>query len=614
MRPNHEPPDDPVDSYLYWGLDTEFRHFFPGFAHGEKVERMISLLIEWKDIKAAGEARALCERHGAAVPSIYVGDEKAPPLQTWALAVPVSAMASFVAAARDLAFAIELAEPVGGNGTLAPQGGRIAPQSSAPTLFAVLDDGCAFANSRFKLANGGTRLLAFWNQDPDASGFPVVASMGPTSLTSFKYGAQWFRVDLDDMINNAAGSQEKIYEAAGLGSLRRSAVHGTHVMDLLCGGLQADFDIVFVQFPSAAIGDPSGRWLRRYALDGLHYVLQHAGQQTTRIIVNLSWGPQTGPHDGSSVLEREIERLVNDQPGRLFVTLPAGNSFDARAHAEVAYATGAKLDWILPPDSHASAFFEVRWPPGVAPNLAELTITPPGGTPVTVTDTPVTKMGGWYARVRAIGNSTKALVVVHPTEGPIAQHRGKHGRWLLDFPAGTPGIGGDVQVYVARADHNMGAKRRAKASRLDDEAFDTGRRLLPPAGRHTEIAGSSIRRKGTLNGIATGASSCVAGGYRFSDFRSSPYSSSGPSLGARLGPNYSCMTDVSPVVQGIRASGVRSGTTLRLVGTSSAAPQLGRQLHTGLNLPFLPSPPPGDLIYRIGMACLWPDKEKVPRK
>lgn len=613
MNPSREVATNPVDAYLHWGLDTEFRHFFPGFPQEGKEDRKISLLIEWKDIEAALAATDLCRRHHADVPSVYAGNGETGPLRTWAVAVPLNEIADFVAASTDLALAIELAEPVGGQGTLAPKLVRAAP-STATTLFAVLDDGCAFANSRFRSPQGGTRLLAIWNQDPEAAGFPVDSLMGPTLLTSFNYGAQWFREDLDNMIALAQGSQEQIYEAAGLPTLRRSAMHGTHVMDLLCGGLESDFDIVFVQFPPDALDDPSGRWLSRYALDGLHYILQHAGPQTTKIIVNLSWGPQTGPRDGTSVLEREVERLVNDQAGRLFVTLPAGNSFDASAHAEVTYATGARFNWVLPPDGHAPAFFEVRWPPGIAPEDAKLEITPPGENPTSVTPGPVTNRGNWYARVRTFGNSTKVLVVVHPTEGFGAQVPGKHGRWLVNFPAGTPGIGGEIHVNVARADHNMGARRRAKASRLADEAFDMGRRLLPPSERFGEIAQSSIRRSGTLNGIATGASTCVVGGYRFRDFRSSPYSSSGPTRGARQGPDYSCMTDVSPVVQGIRASGVRSGTTLRLVGTSSAAPQLGRQLLTGMNLPFTPWPDPPDRPYRIGSACLWPDKDHTPRK
>lgn len=609
-----ETPTDPVDSYLHWGLDTGFRHFFPNLTpEGER--RPISLLIEWNDIDSARKARELCRRYEVKVPAVYVGDDRTPPQLAWAVAVPLQKTAEFVAASLDLTLAIELAEPVAGAGTLLPLAERALP-SEHDTLFAVLDDGCAFANSRFLASDGsGTRVLAFWNQDPAAEGYPVVASMGPTPLSTFGYGAQWFRADFNDMISNAGGSQELIYQKAGLKSLRRSATHGTHVMDLLCGDMP--WDIVFVQFPWAAIDDPSGRWLKRYALDGLHYILQHAGPKTKTIVANLSWGPQTGPHDGTSVVEREFERLVNAQiplGRKLFVTLPAGNSFDSRSHAEVAYATGAKLHWILPPDGHAPAFIEVRWPDGVTPDAAQLKVTPPSGISVTVTPGTVTDQGGWYARVRAVGNGTKALVVVHPMESVAQQYRGEHGRWLIEFPPGSPGVVGEIHVYVARADHNMGAKRRAKASRLEDASFTTGRRFLSPRKRADEIPNSSIRRRGTLNGIATGTGSFVAGGYRYSDFHSSPYSSSGPTRGLRAGPNYACMTDVSPVVQGIRASGVRSGTTLRLVGTSSAAPQLGRQLVNGLNLPFFPWPLPADAIYRIGDACLWPEKRNVPRK
>jgi hypothetical protein len=49
------------------------------------------------------------------------------------------------------------------------------------------------------------------------------------------------------------------------------------------------------------------------------------------------------------------------------------------------------------------------------------------------------------------------------------------------------------------------------------------------------------------------------------------------------------MTDRSEARAGVRASGVRTGTKARLVGTSTAAPQLGRLLVVGL-----PKPVPND--------------------
>ncbi|MDM0108755.1 hypothetical protein QTH97_27685 [Variovorax sp. J22R24] len=146
------------------------------------------------------------------------------------------------------------------------------------------------------------------------------------------------------------------------------------------------------------------------------------------------------------------------------------------------------------------------------------------------------------------------------------------------------GCTGEAHLYIARADHDMGARRRARASYLRDKASDDAR-FRQPALRDEEAPRSVVRRAGTLNGVATGAASRVAAGYvgdwtdSTQDRRPSSYSSSGPSRdGTKVGPDYAFMTDHSLAVKGVRASGVRTGTVARLVGTSMAAPQYAREL------------------------------------
>jgi hypothetical protein len=74
----------------------------------------------------------------------------------------------------------------------------------------------------------------------------------------------------------------------------------------------------------------------------------------------------------------------------------------------------------------------------------------------------------------------------------------------------------------------------------------------------------------------------VAGGYVILDGRKSPYSSAGPArpgpLPLRRGPDYVLPCDESYALQGIRAGGTRSGSVFRLIGTSTAAPQLARHV------------------------------------
>jgi len=78
----------------------------------------------------------------------------------------------------------------------------------------------------------------------------------------------------------------------------------------------------------------------------------------------------------------------------------------------------------------------------------------------------------------------------------------------------------------------------------------------------------------------------VAGGYILSDGRKSSYASAGPARdGPRSGPDFALPCDESHALKGIRAGGNRSGGLFRLVGTSTAAPQLGRYVGTAIPAP-----------------------------
>ena len=74
-------------------------------------------------------------------------------------------------------------------------------------------------------------------------------------------------------------------------------------------------DVVFVQFPEIGILDATGVWLKAYVLDGIQYILSLSGPNTESIIINLSYGPTTGPHDGTALLEDALSALVTQFNG-----------------------------------------------------------------------------------------------------------------------------------------------------------------------------------------------------------------------------------------------------------------------------------------------------------
>ena len=63
-------------------------------------------------------------------------------------------------------------------------------------------------------------------------------------------------------------------------------------------------DLVFVQFRDACIRDATGVWLKAYVFQGIQYILSFAHPtKTKKVVINLSYGPTTGPHDGTARLE-----------------------------------------------------------------------------------------------------------------------------------------------------------------------------------------------------------------------------------------------------------------------------------------------------------------------
>lgn len=579
-----------VDAYLRWANATGFR-WVPAAA-----DRRFGLMVSWNEGQAGEAAKRYAQweiDHGPPtggtpplleVARAYFENADAghvPVSPVWTFTVSEKGLDAFLEAFAPMASHIGLAGAVALS-TDGPRARGAGGPSEAPVLLAVLDDGCAFANARFLRDGGEPRVAWLWDQNDASRGAPLIAGNGPAPGCDFGYGGQWSRDDLRDLLQDAQGSEERAYASAGLDGLRRRAAHGTHVLDLLAGprdGVDTrPWDIVFVQFPKEAIDDPSGIWLEKYAADGLRYVIACAGKATHTIVVNLSWGPQTGPHDGSAPLERLIDQLVDEQmaAGRhLHVCLPAGNSFGSQAHARIRHSTGGTVRWVIPPDGRRPQFLEAWWPRGFPPEEVRLQVTPPGGgAGIDVVNTsPPDGTMWWTFEVK--DGSPRVLFVVHPTEEPDRQKRGRHGIWTLAVGASGIAFHPDaVHLYVARATHNMGARRRARASYLTDEPLER-MRFARPAHRTVDPPDSAIRRVGTLNGIATGVNSLVIAGYRLPDKRPSSYSSSGPSRGGRVGPDHACLADRSPALPGIRASGVRSGTSVTLVGTSSAAPQAG---------------------------------------
>lgn len=497
-------------------------------------------------------------------------------------------------------------------------------EKKADTVLGVIDDGCPFARKAFMQAQ---RVALWWQQG---------AWKGS--------GQQKTAAELKKLYQAAGQDDTLTYEKLALTHMRRRATHGAHVLDVFAGprpprarvslsrmksegqdgsahlppswtrttDIASRAPIVLVQLPREAIEDPTGRWLGRYVLEGVDFILDTAKILTSsaskdvspqpRVVINVSWGPQTGPHDGSSLLERALLQRVHTASANgldLHLVLPAGNSHEARAHAQWAAREGCPaLHWQVMPDAHHPQFLEVWWPADTDINSACITVKAPDGSTTSNLDADgrgqhgvFDSAAGWWLVVVPHpvnrGHRQMALLALAPTRPGAGRDRAPHGRWTVKIAAASDRQDKEpVHVYVARNSANMNGSRRSRDSYLYDPAYEATRHGRWP---RQEPDASLVRRESTLSGITTGHGVTVIGGYVLAKEegapdRAAPYTSSGPHTGGRV-PDWSQPSDESPFLRGIRAGGVREGTSIRLIGTSAAAPQLARKLANRDQLP-----------------------------
>jgi len=301
----------------------------------------------------------------------------------------------------------------------------------------------------------------------------------------------------------------------------------------------------------------------------------------------------------------------------------AGNSFLAQGHALVTLDPhgSRELVWRVPPGSETPAFLQI-WLPD---DGWFVTLTPPNGPPMgkmssgTVLFAPasgVPNAAVIYLKSSSRGSGPMALVALGPTalESGTGRVPAPHGDWKLTLEAGA--YAGSARAYIARNDLDLNAVLRGRQSTFIDRLDSPAPELRQPhddPGQNTEDTllfgnvrqGAILRRRGTMNAIACGPTPQLVAGHsrNFSDLNTARtharYSSAGP------GPNdigrtpvTSYPTDESACLLGVRASGSRSGCVYRLVGTSTAAPQLARWLLSkplpGPRTPPTPPPPSPD--------------------
>lgn len=508
--------------------------------------------------------------------------------------------------------------PFGGVGQapslgIAPQGGS-GVQAVLPALpvgrvaIAVLDEGIAFAQAKFQ-SPSGPRIEYLWNQN----GAPVNSlgnAMPGNELTAAAIANAMNAATAnglvdEDAVYRAVGGLH--YDVGGYKALGRRRSHGTHVLGLAAelspGVLPANRPIIAVELPEAAVGDPVGTPLDAYIFFGLVYALARAQTISAGgrlpVVCNLSYGPHHGSHDGRELFERLLDRLIRaacKSATPLEVVLAAGNFRQLRVHAECMLAAGQSqtLTWRVQPEDPRPSFMELWIPVNAAAGIA-ITVTPPGGAPVTISSAnPVNWQPGpfgnvfklWLANPQPGSAKQKIVVAVQPTTTdpplmpnvPIAPS----GLWSIQV---TSAANANLEGWILRKANPPGRRTRARQSYFHDPAYQRFEPNTAPREFDPPVPNPSyVTRHSTLSGFATGKRTYVIGGYR--RFARNPdmparYSSAGPTAGSprsRPAPDLLAPSDDSIACNGILSAGTRSGSVVAMNGTSVAAPQFARWL------------------------------------
>ncbi len=601
---------DGFDPYLVWAEADQFSGF------EKHAFRWLSLIIELSPGVTVADFKAAASPGWLHVPPVYTSGDAPAGLSFCTARVKreffhyIQEGGSLYGLVKRFELGMSLAQGADRpTAAVKPPYGHAADRLKGKVL-GVIDGGFAFANANF-LARGGTRLKYFWRQDHEGKG-PAPDSM--------QYGHELKATDIDHSIGrntfNGLVDESGVYRDLLFGmEMEKLVSHGTHVLDLACGPrllaaqisgadappswADANDDasrahVVAVQIDWHTVLDTSGGSMNVHLLDGMMYILSRCARNAS-VAVNLSWGTLAGPHDGTSVLEAAMDQLMDLKSGLLQIVVAAGNGYQDRMHANATLAPkqDITLHWRGQPGDLSQNFLEI-WIEEGHQGL-EIQLTPPGHPSL-----PGLRMGEakmWtgegdkplcaliYPPSVATGTrGTCALLAVSATFSDSRKTAtAPSGVWQIKLVnRGAAPV--TVDAYIERDDEIIGVRTGARQSHFEDIDYDTSGN--PDSFVDHPDNPSPIRRSGTFNSIATGARVLTVGGTVISDGNWTRYSPRKPDPdrerrerpGVIKTPDTSAPSDESRAVIGMGAAGTRSGSWVRLGGTTGHAQDIQRNV------------------------------------
>ncbi len=178
-------------------------------------------------------------------------------------------------------------------------------------IVGVIDTGFDYTHPNFKDINGNLRISRVWERN-NSSGTP------PSNL-GFIYGSEY--VGATAILNK---QKDMIDYSHGTHVAGTAAGTGTGNLSLL-KGMAPNTEIVLVSFYNQVILTDNNY------IDAINYIKNYANSVNKPVVINMSFGTDLGPHDGTTLQEAAINNL-SITPGLVLVAA-AGNDGGNKKHA-----------------------------------------------------------------------------------------------------------------------------------------------------------------------------------------------------------------------------------------------------------------------------------------
>jgi hypothetical protein len=594
-----------LDPYLIWGAYTQFRGTVGMPSNGTVVgNERVQFLIECTDKFADpwlpfDPSKPFAEEHGE-IAAHRIADGKIQGDGIYSVSAAIGHIFSLLSQIGGAIKRIELSTArkapedswsIKGNRGLAKP---FATKSK--NVLVIIDDGLAFLNQCFRRKNGKTCVAWFWDQSVEKTILPE--SMGSSlkfegnqeykpapewqPVYRFGYGGELNAATIDCLIDKLGPtvSERQTYLRLGYTRVRRDLAHGTHVAGWACAGHEEDVDIIMVQLPPAVSWDTSGGGTAKHVCDALIYALDRVAPDAN-VVVNLSFGANAGPHDGSTLLECAIDGLIKQQQEQrnIAMTVPAGNQFNSRCHAALALGpvASASLEWNIGKADPTETFCELWYP---ANGALSVTLIPPKGDKIgpvhggesRTNSVSQTSYAVIHRTTAASGTGlSQVLLAVAPTQ-PLAKNSpaAPAGTWKIEI-TNTSISDVTVNAWIQRDDGVLNGVYQSRQS-----YFSSTRVGLKD--NEIDVATDPVKRAGTGNCIAHGQETIVVGGCFGDSGLLNNYTAAKPETLDRVWPDVLAPCDANRLLGGLLGQATQSGVKVRMNGTSISAPQVANKI------------------------------------